>query len=235
MALTKCKECGKDVSTTAAACPYCGAPDFLQDDVEESIKSAQKMEQLKELIAREKPGSLPYTNDKEKLKYFVASRTTGQKMPRRSSQQRYSQHRQRVSNARNIGLIGVIMLFIGVFMPIISVPLMGNINYFSNGKGDGVIIIILAALSLILILAESYRVLWGTGIFALAILGYTYINIQSRLNDATASMKRELAGNPFAGLATSAIESIQIQWGWAVLVVGAILILVSAFVYQKKL
>lgn len=25
MAMTKCKECGKDISTTAKTCPHCGA------------------------------------------------------------------------------------------------------------------------------------------------------------------------------------------------------------------
>lgn len=38
MALTKCKECGKDVSTTAKACPNCGAPDFLPDNAKKEQK-----------------------------------------------------------------------------------------------------------------------------------------------------------------------------------------------------
>ena len=31
-----------------------------------------------------------------------------------------------------LGLIGSIVLFIGVFSPIISVPIMGNMNYFNK-------------------------------------------------------------------------------------------------------
>jgi hypothetical protein len=34
-------------------------------------------------------------------------------------------------------------------------------------------------------------------------------------------MATELAGNPFAGLATGMVESVQLQWGWALLVAGA--------------
>lgn len=30
MALTPCRECGKEVSTAAAACPHCGAPSLLK-------------------------------------------------------------------------------------------------------------------------------------------------------------------------------------------------------------
>ncbi|MBI9082217.1 MAG: hypothetical protein JEZ11_01385 [Desulfobacterales bacterium] len=43
-----------------------------------------------------------------------------------------------------LGLIGSIILFVGVFTPIFSVPIMGNMNYFQNGKGDGTIVLVLA-------------------------------------------------------------------------------------------
>ena len=41
VALTQCKECGHDVSTTASACPNCGAPDFLPGDVKEDQKKSK--------------------------------------------------------------------------------------------------------------------------------------------------------------------------------------------------
>src|SRR5687767_4806356 len=37
-----------------------------------------------------------------------------------------------------LGLAGAVLLFIGVFCPIISLPIAGNINYVLNGRGDGV-------------------------------------------------------------------------------------------------
>ncbi len=46
MALTKCKECGHAVSTTAAACPNCGAPDFIPDDVKMAMEKERKQRQL---------------------------------------------------------------------------------------------------------------------------------------------------------------------------------------------
>ena len=42
-----------------------------------------------------------------------------------------------------IGLLGCVLLFVGVFMPIVSVPVAGSMNYFKNGHGDGVLILIL--------------------------------------------------------------------------------------------
>jgi len=38
-------------------------------------------------------------------------------------------------------------LFVGVFTPFVSLPFAGNLNYFQNGKGDGVIILLIALVS----------------------------------------------------------------------------------------
>jgi hypothetical protein len=40
-----------------------------------------------------------------------------------------------------LGIIGSAILFIGVFMPIVKLPVVGEMNYFHNGRGDGVIIL----------------------------------------------------------------------------------------------
>ena len=48
------------------------------------------------------------------------------------------------------------------------------------------------------------------------------------MNEITSQMNSELADNPFKGLADTAISSIQLQWGWALLVIGSILIITSS-------
>lgn len=60
------------------------------------------------------------------------------------------------NNRHVVGLIGSLLLFIGVFCPIVSAPIIGNINYFQNGKGDGVLIIILVGISLALTFRKQY-------------------------------------------------------------------------------
>lgn len=54
MALTKCRECGHDVSTSAATCPNCGAPDYLSEDGKELLRKERQREQLKAKIVQEK-------------------------------------------------------------------------------------------------------------------------------------------------------------------------------------
>ena len=48
-----------------------------------------------------------------------------------------------------------------------------------------------------------------------------------------AEMELELTDNPFRGLADMAISSVQLQWGWALLVVGAALVIISAALKNK--
>ena len=127
-----------------------------------------------------------------------------------------------------LGLIGSVVLFIGVFTPIVSVPIMGNMTYFQNGHGDGMIILVFAVISLILVLMERYKALWFTGSASLAVMLFTLFNFQTKMSQLKADMELELADNPFRGLADMAISSIQLQWGWALLVVGAALVIVSA-------
>jgi hypothetical protein len=131
-----------------------------------------------------------------------------------------------------IGIIGSVVLFIGVFAPVISIPFIGNRNYFQNGKADGVIVICLAVISIIVILAQKYKALWATGLASLGIILFTFVNIQMKLSDMNSKMGGKLAGNPFRGLADLATQSVQIQWGFAVLIIGALLLIVCAAVKE---
>lgn len=132
-------------------------------------------------------------------------------------------------NAKQLlGLIGSIILFVGVFAPIVSIPIMGNMNYFQNGRGDGTIVMVLAVASFVLVLIKNYKWLWFTGLGCLGVMLFTFINLQSKISQIKSGMESQLAGNPFRGIADMAMQSVQIQWGWALLIVGAGLVIASA-------
>lgn len=111
---------------------------------------------------------------------------------------------------------------------------MGNVNYFQNGKGDGTIVLVLAVMSIILVLAKKFKMLWFTGLGSMAVMAITFINFQMKMSDAKAKMETELAGNPFKGLADMAMQSVQLQWGWALLIVGAALVIASAAIKEES-
>ena len=131
-----------------------------------------------------------------------------------------------------LGLIGSAILFVGVFAPIISIPIMGNMNYFQNGKGDGVIVLVLAVISFILVLLKKFKGLWFTGLGSMAIMTFTFINFQMALNNTRTQMETELTGNPFRGIADMAMQSVQVQWGWALLIIGVVLLIASAAIKE---
>lgn len=122
---------------------------------------------------------------------------------------------------RTIGFIGCGLLAAGVFTPIVSLPIIGNMNYFHNGRGDGIIVLILAAIGAVLLFTERFKGAMLAGIGAALVLAYTFINFQVRLSQMKEEMEAKLAGNPFGGLAEMAMQSVQLQWGWVVLVAGA--------------
>lgn len=129
-----------------------------------------------------------------------------------------------------LGIAGAAILFVGVFAPIISAPIVGNQNYFQNGEGDGIILIVLAAVAFALAVGRQFRILWVPGAGALSVLAYTYFNVRAGIADMRADLQTDLAGNPFAGFAEMAVQSIQLQWGWALLIIGAGLLIASSVV-----
>lgn len=132
-----------------------------------------------------------------------------------------------MENRQLFGILGSLILFMGVFAPIVSIPIVGNINYFQNGKGDGSLILVLAIISFVLTLTRNYRGLWFTCGGALLVMLITFVNFHSKMDE----LKTELGGSGnglFRGLADVAVQSIQLQWGWALLLAGLALLVAAA-------
>ena len=127
-----------------------------------------------------------------------------------------------------VGMVGALMLFIGVFAPIVSIPVVGSIIYFEIGRGDGVAVLCLTVVSFLLLLAKRYRSLWFTGLASLGVLAFSFITLQIKISEMKNTLSVELASDPFRGLTKIAVQTVQIQWGWALLMIGAALILCAA-------
>ena len=136
---------------------------------------------------------------------------------------------EKSSRAKQIlAILGALLLFVGVFLPIVSMPLVGSLNYFHNGQGDGAIVLALAVISIILAITRRFRGLWVTGLCSVGLLLFALVNFLIRMSQLRQQMQTELADNPFKGLADVAMNSVQLQWGWAVLMLGGVLIVVAA-------
>ena len=130
-----------------------------------------------------------------------------------------------------VGLIGSLALFIGVFTPFFSYRVfftIENANYFDNDPFSGIITLILAGISLLLVLAGKFKGLWFTGLGSLAPLLFIFCVLQGWLPHPDAEY--ELADNPFFNRET--MEQIartrKLEWGWAVLILGVAFVITSA-------
>lgn len=118
---------------------------------------------------------------------------------------------------RTLGLLGAVVLAIGTFLPVLSVPIVGTVTYFNNGRGDGVFALLLAAIAAIFTWRAA-RWLIIPGGLALLLIGYSLLNAQRTISDLQAGA---------TGLGALVAQSVSLQWGWLVLLAGAILILIA--------
>jgi hypothetical protein len=118
-----------------------------------------------------------------------------------------------------LGLLGSILLIFGVFTPLFSVPIVGSVTYLGNGSGDGLFILVFAVAAILLTLFKRFRYLFIPALLSLALMVYTFTSFQSRLG----SLRND--ENPFSSALGSAI---QLSWGWGILTIGVVLLIVAA-------
>lgn len=130
-------------------------------------------------------------------------------------------------------IIGSILLIVGVFSPVVHIPFAGDMNLFKNGKGDGTFILISAFATLIFAFLQKYSKVFVLSVISLSLVTFDLIHIIYKISSAKTDLKAELAGNPFAGLANMAAESVSLQWGWGILIAGLVLTFIGLF--QSKI
>ena len=130
---------------------------------------------------------------------------------------------QTMNKKQIIGAIGAFLLIIGVFSPFVRIPILGSINYFHNGRGVGTIILVLAIGSLLSVFGRRYNGLFASGIVSLILLCLTFIQFKFRMAEFKSDLESEFANIPIKGLADTAFQSIQLEWGFGLLVAGSVL------------
>lgn len=111
---------------------------------------------------------------------------------------------------RGLALLGAVLLAIGVFLPVANLPIIGSINFFGAGNRDGVFLLAFAILGAIFALTARSWVLFAA-LLSLAFLGWKFISFQQGFDRA----------GEFGRL-------IELGWGWAPMVIGALLMLWGA-------
>ena len=94
-----------------------------------------------------------------------------------------------------LGVTGSIIILLGVFAPLASVSIIGEMNYVQNNKGDGTIVLLLGIGSLALALVKKFQWLWFTGVGCLAILLFTAISTNARKSSANVVLETDVLGD----------------------------------------
>ena len=123
------------------------------------------------------------------------------------------------------GVVGSIILFFGAFAPVIGHP-MGSLPLQNGAQG---IIIACSVASLILTIKRFYRWLVLTGTAAGLTIFYILFNFFTIIADAKSDINAELADNPFRRFADAAVDSVHLEWGIGLLIIGVGLIFYSAY------
>lgn len=116
-----------------------------------------------------------------------------------------------------LGAAGSLLLVVGIFMPMVRMPVMGEMSYFEIAPEAGTVLIVLAAISLVLVNLRRYRFLWLTGVASLAVTAFSLLR-------SSAGSKGGLAQS----LTDMASRSARLEWGLAVMAIGALLMLAAA-------
>jgi hypothetical protein len=138
-----------------------------------------------------------------------------------------------------VGIIGAIFAILGTFFPLISIPIMGSISMIIGADlgfnsettrfllYSGIFIIILSLISIGLIFKRGYGwVLFFVGLTILSIIAFVYFKCTQLLAEYRSQSPR-LPGTLFT-------NSISFDFGWAALIIGGILICISAYFTQES-
>ncbi len=174
---------------------------------------------------------MPQWHNKEEYEEWKASKL---KNPHTASLVKEGFSGRVFGSKEKIGFAGIGIMAIGVFLPFVNAPVIGSVTYFGNGEADGIMLLVAAAASLVAILINKMKWLWMTGGWALFTFVLSAYFFQSKMHEIRGSVGVKLAGNPVKQFVDALSDSIQIEVGVPVLIIGILLILTSAYINTKN-
>jgi hypothetical protein len=131
-------------------------------------------------------------------------------------------------------LVAAAVMALGAFCPLVSIPIVGSLNYMMGGRGDGIIIVGCSG-AIIALVVTGYRrmsAIFAAG--ALIMMVVTLARFAEALSKAQHELLKPTTGpNPFGGLAKLMANSVGLQWGWVLLFGGALGVLVLALMAPR--
>lgn len=123
-------------------------------------------------------------------------------------------------------LIAAVVMAVGAFCPIVHLPIVGSMNYVMGGRGDGTYIVGCSAAIIGLVVFGYRRTSGIVAVVALFIIMRALVVFSAALSKAQAELTKDTG--PFGGLSNLIANSVGLEWGWLLLVGGALAVTVMA-------
>lgn len=145
----------------------------------------------------------------------------------------------KINKQQLIGFAGVCVLAVGLFVPIINVPLMGErtifevgdfngmLDYSLNGIAYGLVALIVA--SVLLIVLNYCRGLLIVGLIALSVFALTL----KQFNDVAKMLHDNVASNFIMSVTGTTVDEGNMRWGWFFLFGGALVLIATSFLKSQ--
>jgi len=133
-----------------------------------------------------------------------------------------------------LGLFGCGIIALGVFLPFITIGPWGSVNLFNNAEGDGLIILVLTAISALTLIFQRFTAPAFSWFLASLVYVWDLVYAINRIQDVKTEMTRGLTDNPFRGLAESMAATIHIDYGAYIIGIGC-LVLLGAIIWGSRL
>jgi hypothetical protein len=124
-------------------------------------------------------------------------------------------------------LIAAAAMALGAFCPIVSLPIVGSINYVKGGHGDGIFVLACSA-AVVACVTFGYR--RTTGLLAssaLLMMITALVQFAATMGQARHEFAKDKGA--FSGLGQLLVNSVGLEWGWFFLIGGAMAIIMFAF------
>lgn len=126
-----------------------------------------------------------------------------------------------------LSITGALLIFVGIFMPIYSIPFLGSVTFLKNSGTASIILAGATAASIVLSFLNKQKLVLLTGTTGIFAILYPMWRLISKMNE----IKKELGSNIFGSMAS---EVIKIEAGFPILLIGAGIVIISSMLFKRK-
>ncbi|AZA83836.1 hypothetical protein C1637_13615 [Chryseobacterium lactis] len=119
---------------------------------------------------------------------------------------------------KNIQLLGLLLVVIGSFLPLVHVPIIGNWNYWKLDHYLAIACWILAAFAVFGIVNNNAKVVKTFGVLLILLFAFTLVAVKMQSLQYFSFLPFKSWRETFAGV-------VKLKWGWIIEFLGAFLMI----------